>query len=171
MALPGVRHAADHAEQRCVMSAGNRHGGSTGETPEQTLARLNAGSRIGESPGASRQGGLRFPVVRFREGYDICEVDAFIDTIDQRTADEVRGVRFSTTQLKAGYDEDEVDQFLDEQAARLADRVIPEPPPPTDPGPQGRRAFFRRRWVQVAWQVALVVLALAYIGAGFWRGP
>lgn len=70
------------------------------ETPDETLARLQSAA----SPS-------RFPLVR--GGYDVEEVDAFLATIDQRTADEVRNVLFRASRRKAGYAQDEVDRFLD----------------------------------------------------------
>ena len=71
------------------------------ETPEQTLARLQAGqsaqtpqSAGGAAPDPSA--GLRFPQVRLREGYDIEAVDAFIRDIRSRTSEEIRRVQFPT---------------------------------------------------------------------------
>jgi DivIVA domain-containing protein len=117
------------------MSFIKRHRAATAETPEQTIARLAAGSAA-----TDQLRGPRFTVVNVVEGYDIAEVDAFIDTIDQRTADEVRGVLFSTVRLRHGYNEDEVDRFLDERAAQLAGEVIPDPsPPPKEPVPHDNR--------------------------------
>jgi DivIVA domain-containing protein len=50
----------------------------------------------------------------------VAEVDAFLATIDTRTADEIRDVRFTTHRRKPGYDEDAVDQLLDQLAANRA---------------------------------------------------
>jgi len=74
----------------------------------------------------------KFSTTRLRPGYDIDEVDAFIDDIrgsclgvrdPSLTAEEIRGKQFSTTRLRPGYDEEEVDAFLDEAESRLAARV------------------------------------------------
>jgi DivIVA domain-containing protein len=64
-----------------------------------------------------------FTRVRWREGYDMAEVDALVErvlaTLDGRpigspvTADEVRNTAFSTVRLREGYAVDEVDHFLD----------------------------------------------------------
>ncbi len=71
------------------------------ETPEQTLARLQAGAPPS-----------RFSLVR--HGYDVGEVEAFLSTVEQKTAEEVRTVLFnSSSRRQQGYDEDEVDRHLD----------------------------------------------------------
>jgi DivIVA domain-containing protein len=64
-----------------------------------------------------------FTRVRWREGYDITEVDEFVGrllaTLDGRpvttpvTADEVRNATFSPVRLREGYHVEEVDRFLD----------------------------------------------------------
>ncbi|WP_158602793.1 DivIVA domain-containing protein [Jiangella rhizosphaerae] len=77
--------------------------------------------------------GERFPVVRLAEGYDIDEVDAFVDRIRDTlgttlTDDEVRNVQFTTVRLRAGYDMRAVDEYLDDVVARLS--VAPKPPAP-----------------------------------------
>jgi DivIVA domain-containing protein len=64
-----------------------------------------------------------FTRVRWSEGYNITEVDQFVQrllaTLDGRpvaepvTADEVRNVAFSPVRFREGYDVAEVDQFLD----------------------------------------------------------
>ncbi|GHG48008.1 hypothetical protein GCM10011331_09450 [Flavimobilis marinus] len=69
----------------------------------------------------------RFHVTRFREGYDISEVDAFLGrlaaTLDALetgrserapvTTDELLHVRFASARMSAGYDVVEVDDLLD----------------------------------------------------------
>lgn len=69
----------------------------------------------------------KFHVTRFREGYDISEVDALLrrlaTTLDALeagrpvqapvTADELLNVRFASTRMSAGYDVVEVDDLLD----------------------------------------------------------
>ena len=73
-----------------------------------------------------------FSTTRLRPGYDIGEVDAFVEVIRQTflgisepslTADEIRDKQFSTTRLRPGYDEEEVDAFLDVVELRLAAQV------------------------------------------------
>ncbi|WP_053202373.1 DivIVA domain-containing protein [Jiangella muralis] len=76
-----------------------------------------------------RPAGERFTVVRLAEGYDIGEVDAFLDRVRGTlgatlTADEVRQVQFTTVRLRAGYDMRAVDEYLDEVAAE-AGRAAP----------------------------------------------
>lgn len=67
--------------------------------------------------------GARFLVVRLREGYDIGEVDAFVERIrngaGSLTADEVNAVQFTTVRLRAGYDMQAVDEYLDAVAAQV----------------------------------------------------
>ncbi|MDH5278764.1 MAG: DivIVA domain-containing protein, partial [Actinomycetota bacterium] len=142
------------------MSLLDRYREASGETPEQTLARLHAASRAAAAPASGQPRGPRFTVVKMAEGYNIAEVDAFIDTIDQRTPGEVRGVQFSTSRLTRGYDEDEVDRFLDEYEARLtvaAGVTEPAHPSRAEPAPltpakgseaqRGRLAHIpQRRW-------------------------
>ena len=74
----------------------------------------------------------KFSTTRLRPGYDIDEVDAFIDAIRDSflgvrepslTPEEIRVRQFSTTRLRPGYDEEEVDAFLDEAESRLAAQV------------------------------------------------
>ena len=73
-----------------------------------------------------------FSTSRLRPGYDIEEVDAFVEAIRQTflgirepllTTDEIRNQQFSTTRLRPGYDEEEVDAFLDVVELRLAAQV------------------------------------------------
>ena len=73
------------------------------------------------SPSGSRRRNSRLSVCG--AGYDIDEVDAFLDAIRETflgirepslTPDEIRNKQFSTTRLRPGYDEEEVDAFLDE---------------------------------------------------------
>lgn len=64
-----------------------------------------------------------FQTVRFREGYDVDEVDDFLDEVIARlkagnpmTATELAARTFQTVRFKEGYDVAEVDGFLDELA-------------------------------------------------------
>lgn len=77
--------------------------------------------------------GRRFAVTKWREGYDMEQVDALLergastladlqrgrDGAGHLTSEGVRSSRFSPTKLRQGYDQDEVDDFLDELAAEL----------------------------------------------------
>lgn len=68
---------------------------------------------------------VRFTPTRFRAGYDVTEVDDFLDRCDQAlssgdgsvTAQSVLEMRFNPTQFQEGYDMDEVDAFLDDVLA------------------------------------------------------
>jgi DivIVA domain-containing protein len=65
-----------------------------------------------------------FSPVRFSEGYDMFEVDDFVDrvmaTVNGQpvdrpvTAAEIRNVRFSPVRIREGYDVTQVDLFLEE---------------------------------------------------------
>jgi DivIVA domain-containing protein len=75
----------------------------------------------------------RFQETKFREGYDMGEVDALLDravaALTEATAgrpyqhllnaDDVVAARFRATKFRPGYDQDEVDDFLDKLAAAL----------------------------------------------------
>ncbi|WP_304523512.1 DivIVA domain-containing protein [Aeromicrobium sp. Leaf350] len=72
----------------------------------------------------------RFTLVRFREGYDADEVDAFVATVeaeigrarpDPALADRIRSARFKPRRLRPSYDMGEVDQFLDGLQRRAAE--------------------------------------------------
>lgn len=73
------------------------------------------------------QAGTRFPTTRWREGYDVASVDAFVARAERAvsmrdgsvTAREVEQVRFAPVRLRAGYDMGEVDDRL----ARLAQEL------------------------------------------------
>lgn len=76
----------------------------------------------------TRAPGERFTVVRWREGYAIEEVDAFVERCfadlsrgahGDLTAATVRDVRFTPRRFRAGYDMDEVDVYLDEVLTEL----------------------------------------------------
>jgi DivIVA domain-containing protein len=90
------------------------------EDPQETLRRLQAEAARQPQPtaGPSTTGG---PSLRLRrDGYDIAEVDAFLATIDTRTAIEIRTVVFNSARRKQGYDQDDVDQLLDQLEAKRA---------------------------------------------------
>ena len=58
-------------------------------------------------------GGPTFSLTRFKPGYAMDQVDAFLATIADRTAQEINQVEFRTTRFSLGYDEQEVDDYLD----------------------------------------------------------
>lgn len=68
-----------------------------------------------------------FKAVRMRPGYDIRDVDGFLDRVMAGLlaeappvgAQDVRECRFRTVRLGPGYEEQEVDRFLDHLAAAL----------------------------------------------------
>jgi DivIVA domain-containing protein len=81
---------------------------------------------------AERPAEKRFPGVRMREGYDLAEVDAFVDHIRASlgttlTADEVRHIQFTTVRLRFGYVMQAVDEYLDEVLAQVNAGPAPAP--------------------------------------------
>ena len=74
---------------------------------------------------------VRFQPTKFREGYDMAEVDAFLlevgaalEACERRTAPflqaaSIQSVRFQPTKFRTGYDQDQVDDFLNVVAASL----------------------------------------------------
>ena len=72
-----------------------------------------------------RQAARSLRRTKFREGYDVAEVDAFVieavaaldaaarAQVPGLTADDVLNRRFRTTKFREGYDQDEVDDLLD----------------------------------------------------------
>ena len=80
------------------------------------------------SPAGALSGSARFSTTRLRPGYDMEQVDAFLDAVRDTflgvrhpplTAEEIRAKQFVTTRLRPGYDEEEVDAFLEDVEARL----------------------------------------------------
>lgn len=89
-------------------------------------------SRPAASPiSASELSSASLRTTRWREGYDIDQVDAAIarcvraiaarehGTREAPSAEEVLALRFRSTKLKAGYDQDDVDGLLDRVVAAL----------------------------------------------------
>lgn len=82
---------------------------------------------------------IAFTPRRFRGGYDMGEIDAFLRAVEEElrrregrqgprlTAEDVRTVRFTPVRLREGYDMLEVDHFLDEVEAELRRRDGTEP--------------------------------------------
>ncbi|MDN5899617.1 MAG: DivIVA domain-containing protein [Brachybacterium sp.] len=68
---------------------------------------------------------VRFTASRFDPGYDMAEVDDFLDRCDRAlatgdasvTAETVLGAAFTVTRFRKGYDKAEVDRFLDDVLA------------------------------------------------------
>jgi DivIVA domain-containing protein len=74
----------------------------------------------------------KFSTVRLRRGYDVDQVDAFLDAIRNTffgirepplTPDEIRNKQFSISLLRPGYHQEEIDAFLDEAELKLAGQV------------------------------------------------
>lgn len=71
-----------------------------------------------------------FRTVRGREGYDMEEVDRFLDRLAEAlgheppsmTAEQVMGQRFEAVRMRMGYDMLDVDRFLDRAARELGRR-------------------------------------------------
>lgn len=73
----------------------------------------------------------KFPTTKFRAGYDMAEVDNFLEGVrstllhweagrtGQIRGNEVVAKRFSITKFRLGYDQDHVDNFLDLVTATL----------------------------------------------------
>jgi DivIVA domain-containing protein len=89
-------------------------------------APATASSPTASSPAGTAMGNRiapRFTAVRWREGYSMEQVDAFVDrvlaTVNRRpvdrpvTAAEVQNVQFTPVRLSEGYDVAEVDAFLE----------------------------------------------------------
>lgn len=74
---------------------------------------------------------VRFQTTRFRAGYDLLEVDAFLDVVEnalrewesgrpgQLLSSDVIKQSFSVTKFRDGYDQNQVDDFLDKVAFAL----------------------------------------------------
>lgn len=88
----------------------------------------------------------RFNATRFREGYDVVEVDDFLDSIveslrvaqPQMLADLPQAImdkQFQAVQFKEGYDMSDVDDFLDELAEQV--RSLAGSVRDTSPGANG----------------------------------
>ncbi|MEO2098882.1 DivIVA domain-containing protein [Brachybacterium paraconglomeratum] len=92
---------------------------------------------------------VRFTVTRFAEGYDMREVDEFLDRCDRALrardgsvrAQDVLQMRFSSVRFGQGYAMDEVDQFLDEVLApRIEAAARDEEGRPLEDAPADRAA-------------------------------
>lgn len=86
----------------------------------------------------------RFRPVRFGEGYDMQEVDDFIDRIEHAlhtgdgsvTADQILQQRFTQTRFSEGYAMDDVDRYLDRVALPQL-QAGSAGPAPSGPAPSG----------------------------------
>ncbi|GAA1562358.1 hypothetical protein GCM10009741_79780 [Kribbella lupini] len=93
---------------------------SRGQVADQPADRRN-GARPVDS--RRQQDAPRFTPVKFREGYDMAEVDDFVDRVMATvnglpverpvTTREIRTVQFSPVRMREGYDVMEVDLFLE----------------------------------------------------------
>ncbi|MEW2358462.1 DivIVA domain-containing protein [Spirillospora sp. NPDC029432] len=109
------------------------------ELLQETIRELQAAAPIGRRPGRPRvhSGWLagwiqnaRFAGAGLRTGYDVRDVDAFLDRVvaglrgmaPPVTARDVRECRFRSVRIGPGYDEGEVDRFLVQLAAALERR-------------------------------------------------
>lgn len=112
------------------MVPGSHLGSGYSESAEArgTADRRNSLARLG----ADDVRNVRFSSTKFREGYKLDEVDAFLDRVETQlrtggrdrssaplTAETVIGQRFTATRFRAGYDQDEVDDFLDRIVTEL----------------------------------------------------
>lgn len=61
---------------------------------------------------------VTFSVTRFKPGYDIAQVDAFIAGVADRSVQELNDAVFKTTRLSPGYDMRQVDDYIDACVAR-----------------------------------------------------
>lgn len=119
-----------------------------------------------------------FTLVQGREGYDIEEVDRFLDRLAAAlgeeppaiTAEQVMSQRFKPVRLRTGYDMQEVDAFLDRAADELRRRHAQAAGVPWElrtahfarqparhPASQERDSSYPA-WVRLAAIVALVAL-------------
>ncbi|WP_020391155.1 DivIVA domain-containing protein [Kribbella catacumbae] len=102
--------------------AADRPGDRTSASPaDRPVDRTSA-----DRPAASRRqrDAPRFSPVKLREGYDMAEVDDFVDRVMATvnglpvdrpvTSSEVRTIQFSSVRIREGYDVMEVDLFLEE---------------------------------------------------------
>jgi DivIVA domain-containing protein len=86
----------------------------------------------GQAPLGPQRTAPMFTPVRLREGYDVVEVDAFVDRlmatvnglpVDKPvTAREIRRVQFAPVRVREGYDVVEVDEFLERAEGWLSGR-------------------------------------------------
>ncbi|MFB6724561.1 DivIVA domain-containing protein [Kribbella sp. NPDC056345] len=95
-----------------------------------------------------------FTRVRWREGYDIDEVNAFVErlaaTVEGRyvdapvTAADIRNASFTPVRFREGYSVDEVDAFLDQAAQGMA----AAPPAVARPVDQAAQAPAQRQFLE-----------------------
>jgi DivIVA domain-containing protein len=112
----------------------------------------------------------RFTVVRMREGYDISQVDEFLDQVSAALefepplmrAGDVESHRFRPVRLRSGYEMGEVDDHLDALAAELRRREPADQPVHDDPAPSAVVEPPRTIW---PFLLALLVLVVAVVAA------
>src|SRR5262249_53597079 len=147
--IAAVDEAAESQHAVSHLSGARENGGAAGEMCGVRDADSRRGSGLRRVRGACRRAAVtsggrafRFPrrgsvrasevsTTRLRPGYDMEEVDAFLDAVRDTflgvrqpplTAEEIRAKQFATTRLRPGYDEEEVDAFLQDVEARLRAR-------------------------------------------------
>lgn len=111
-----------------------------------------------------------FTHVRWREGYAIGEVDAFIElavaALDSPSPalrpEDVRAARFRPVRVREGYEMAEVDAYLDDLEEQLAKR---HPTPEEEPSPEVRPSLLglltAGTWTsRLTWVLLLAVLLL-----------
>jgi DivIVA domain-containing protein len=117
----GIQHAVPH------LSQGPEDGGLRVKCVECGAKTVSA-AQFCLTCGAPAPGSGFPSTTRLRPGYNIEQVDAFLEAIRDTllglrepplTADEVRDKQFPTTRRRSGYDEPEVDAFLRAAEARL----------------------------------------------------
>src|SRR5699024_7847773 len=103
-------------------AASSRPRSSSPTTIARTARRVWRASRRSPRPPTEDSGmQIRFAPVRFREGYDIQEVDDLLDRCERAlrsgdgsvTAETVQQLRLTPTRFGEGYDMEDVDRFLD----------------------------------------------------------
>ncbi len=81
----------------------------------------------------------RFQIVRFREGYEMSDVDRFLNELSAKVAQgvaspaDIDAARFRPVRLREGYDMDWVDATLDNLRARLSTTPSAAAPPAAAP--------------------------------------
>jgi DivIVA domain-containing protein len=99
------------------------------QAAEQWMPDQPAGTRVAQQ---QQLPSPTFTPVRLREGYDIVQVDEFVDRLlatvnglpvkSPVTVRELRNVSFRPVRVREGYDVDEVDQFLEQAEGWLTNR-------------------------------------------------
>ena len=163
--LTAVLQAAEYyGIQAALTGVGpkRRSRASVEENPSDSAPSPEGGGIILSEWAASRD----FSTTRLRPGYDIEDVDVFLEAIRQTflgirepslTPDDIRKKQFSTTRLRPGYDEEEVDDFLDAVELRLAAMTRAGSPANPEPCPDPGSAPGSGQWDGTGWSPLLQV--------------